>query len=752
MVYYTTVIYYILCTVFAFFNFGVFLYRKRRSYGYHVTAYALIAIANLGYLGLPIAIDRGFAILANDMAYVGGCFFPFVCFMICADLSGVNIPAYVRLPLALFSGFIMVLVLTSGFTDIFYKSIDIATDEYGITHLVKTYGPGHHLYIMMLVIYITALVALLIISFLRKNKTSWKTMTLLTVILFLNAAGYLLERLLRIQVEIVPVTYLLTELLLLVIYQRIDMYDMTSNVLHAWDRMKEYAYIVVDKKLNFIGASALAKQVFPELLAQKIDVPLSMDAHPTILNLLKRTEEVDRNNPKIKIASVEVEDRVFRAELNFLEGGFLAGGYILELFDITAERNFLHSIQDQNEKLRLAEEEAVKANHAKDSFLASMSHEIRTPINTILGMNELIGRESNEPSTLSYSKDIDTAGKMLLSLVNDILDFSKIRSGKFSLHLTNYESAKLICDSLSLLTERTGEKGLSLETDIDENIPKVLFGDDVRIKQIIVNLLTNAVKYTNEGTITFTAGGIRHGIGKVDLIICVKDTGIGIRSEDIGMIFDGFERLDEEKTRKIEGTGLGLAITKSLVNEMDGNIEVSSVYGEGSTFTVTIPQRIVDRAAMGPITDYEAGQAAIKSRASYNAVFTASDALVLAVDDNEMNLSVFKGLLKKTGIQIETAAGGNEAFAMSREKKYDIIFMDHMMPAPDGIETMHMIKDDPDNPNADTPFIALTANAISGADRMYMKEGFTGYLTKPVESKKLENMVMENLPKEKVRS
>ena len=752
MVHTAIILYYFVSAVLAFVIFGFFLNQKKRSNGYLVTVYALTAIANIGYLALAISFDNGSAIFANNVTYIGGCFFPFACFMICADLSGMTIPIYVELPMALLSCVTLVFVFSSGFTDTYYKSVDMVRDENNISHIVKTYGPGHNLYLVMLVVYVMSLMALLIISFLRKNKTSWKTMTLLSIILFLNALSYFLERALNLDIELVPLAYLITEIIFLVIYQRIDMYDMTANVLHAWDRMKEYAYIVVDKKLNFIGASALAKQIFPELLSQRIDAPLSEGIPPTIINLLKRTEDISRDNTKIKVASVEVEDRVFRAEINLLEGNFFASGYILELYDITAERNFLHSIQDQNEKLRIAEEEAVKANHAKDSFLAAMSHEIRTPINTILGMNELIGRESNENATLSYSKDIDTAGKMLLSLVNDILDFSKIRSGKFSLHLVNYESAKLLNDSLSLLTERTGEKNLSLETDIDENIPKILYGDDVRIKQIIVNLLTNAVKYTNEGTITFTAGGIRHGIGKVDLIICVKDTGIGIRPEDLKLIFEGFERLDEEKTRKIEGTGLGLAITKSLVNEMGGNIEVSSIYGEGSTFTVTIPQKIVDRSAMGPLTDYEAGQAAVKSRAAYNVVFTAKDALVLAVDDNEMNLSVFKGLLKKTGIRIETAAGGNEAFAMTREKKYDIIFMDHMMPAPDGIATLHMIREDPVNLNTETPVIALTANAISGAERMYMKEGFQGYLTKPVESKKLENMVMENLPKEKVRS
>ena len=752
MVHTAIILYYFVSAVLAFVIFGFFLNQKKRSNGYLVTVYALTAIANIGYLALAISFDNGSAIFANNVTYIGGCFFPFACFMICADLSGMTIPIYVELPMALLSCVTLMFVFSSGFTEIYYKSVDMVRDENNITHIVKTYGPGHNLYLFMLVVYVTSLMALLIISFLRKNKTSWKTMTLFSIILFLNALTYFLERALHLDIELVPLTYLITEIIFLVIYQRIDMYDMTANVLHAWDRMKEYAYIAVDKKLNFIGASALAKQIFPELLSQRIDAPLSEDIHPTIINLLKKTEDISRDNTKIKVASVEVEDRVFRAEINFLEGNSFTGGYILELYDITAERNFLHSIQDQNEKLKLAEEEAVKANHAKDSFLAAMSHEIRTPINTILGMNELIGRESNENSILSYSKDIDTAGKMLLSLVNDILDFSKIRSGKFSLHLVNYDSAKLLNDSLSLLTERTGEKNLSLETDIDENIPKVLYGDDVRIKQIIVNLLTNAVKYTNEGTITFTAGGIRHGVGKVDLIICVKDTGIGIRPEDLKLIFEGFERLDEEKTRKIEGTGLGLAITKSLVNEMGGNIEVSSVYGEGSTFTVTIPQKIVDRSAMGPLTDYEVGQAAVKSRAAYNAVFTAKDALVLAVDDNEMNLSVFKGLLKKTGIRIETAAGGNEAFAMTREKKYDIIFMDHMMPAPDGIATLHMIREDPVNLNIETPVIALTANAISGAERMYMKEGFQGYLTKPVESRKLENMVMENLPKEKVRS
>lgn len=422
---------------------------------------------------------------------------------------------------------------------------------------------------------------------------------------------------------------------------------------------------------------------------------------------------------------------------------------VTELNELRDAHKALDKITKLNREYERAKDEAVRANEAKSLFLSNMSHEIRTPINAVLGMNEMILRECTDKQLLSYASNIRSSGKTLLFLINDILDMSKIESGKMEIVKAEYKPEDLLMDLWNVIFLRAQEKGLAIRFSLDETLPCVLFGDDVRIKQIVTNLLTNAVKYTPQGEVEMTVAYERRGEEELALIISVKDTGMGIREEDMGKLFESFQRLDEEKNRNIEGTGLGMNITMSLLKLMDGEMKVESEYGKGSDFTVTIPQRIICNEPTG---DFEA----VRRRREQNLsglqqTFEAPEASVLVVDDNSMNLTVFQSLLKRTRMKITTADSGRRCLELVQKERYHMIFMDHMMPEMDGIETLHEIRKLTDCPNADTPVIVLTANALSGAREGYLREGFADFLTKPIDGDLLEETVERYLPKELVR-
>ena len=407
---------------------------------------------------------------------------------------------------------------------------------------------------------------------------------------------------------------------------------------------------------------------------------------------------------------------------------------------------------EKRERDRLIDvsERAVAASEAKSSFLSNMSHEIRTPINAVLGMNEMILRESADPAILSYSENIKAAGNTLLGLVNDILDFSKIEAGKIEIIPVDYDLSDVIHDLINLIAIKTDAKGLELKLDIDASIPNTLNGDEIRIKQIITNILTNAAKYTEKGSVTLklSCKNTDRDNNKVVIRVSVTDTGMGIKPEDMEKLFTKFERIEEEKNRRIEGTGLGMSITKSLLEVMGSELEVESTYGSGSTFSFDIEQKVVSWEQIG---DYERSyKVRQKKKEKYKEKLHAPDARVLVVDDNQVNLSVFRLLIKNTRIQTDTAESGEECLKKAADNAYDIIFLDHMMPGKDGTETLHELRDRKSGPNLNTPIICLTADAISGAREQYISAGFTDYLTKPIYPELLEKMLIEMLPKEKI--
>lgn len=407
---------------------------------------------------------------------------------------------------------------------------------------------------------------------------------------------------------------------------------------------------------------------------------------------------------------------------------------------------------------------AESANNAKSDFLANMSHEIRTPINAVLGMNEMIIRENHRAMELTasdpllvqeslenisvYAGDVKKAGHNLLAIVNDILDFSKIEAGRMDLLEAPYQLSSLINDINNMILFKAQDKGLKFNVEVDPTIPDELSGDEVRIRQIFTNLLNNAVKFTDKGSVSLKIRGKKIGDGKINLVITVWDTGIGIKPEDRDVLFNKFERLEMERNNTIEGTGLGLAITKRLVDIMNGTIEVESEYGKGSIFTVTIPQTV---SAEEPIGDFQARlKEHLPGDRPYKESFRAPDATILIVDDTRINLTVAVNLLKNTKMKIDTATSGADAVVMAAKTRYDMIFMDQRMPEMDGTEAFHKIREDEKSLSRDVPVVCLTADAVIGAKERYLAEGFSDYLTKPIDNYALEKMIIKYLPENKV--
>lgn len=426
---------------------------------------------------------------------------------------------------------------------------------------------------------------------------------------------------------------------------------------------------------------------------------------------------------------------------------------IFYIIGYRSERKFFVRLEEMKENerkkdyeakvLKLEKSAADSANKAKSNFLADMSHEIRTPINAILGMNEMILHESKESDTIDYATNIKNAGTTLLSIINTILDFSKIEDGKMSIVPAEFKTTDLINELVNSISERAKEKNLTLKLDIDENIPSGLLGDDVRISQVIMNLLTNAVKYTEEGYVMFRMENLGKVDGRNRILFSVKDTGIGIRREDIDKLSISFERVDEKKNRHIEGTGLGISIVTKLLDMMNSELQIKSEYGVGSEFFFELPIDVVDET---PIGKYDLNVKTPQKKVESHISIMAPKARVILTDDNEMNRKVAANLLKLFKIKPVLCSSGVETIEKMKTGEFDVMFLDHMMPEMDGIETLKYLQEM--SLVGDTKIIALTANAVVGAKEQYLRAGFDDYLSKPIDIPELETILRKHLPED----
>ena len=423
---------------------------------------------------------------------------------------------------------------------------------------------------------------------------------------------------------------------------------------------------------------------------------------------------------------------------------------VFSVFQIAMGVTMLYTRYRLHEQLDTAAKqhsEIEMLNKAQNSFFSNMSHEIRTPINTIIGLNEMILREDVSEEVAEDAANIKAAGKLLLNLINDILDMSKFQSGRMQLLYAPYHTGNMLSDIVGMLWIRAKEKKLDFHIDVSPEIPAELIGDEVRVKQILINVINNAIKYTKEGTVSLTVQSEMKEDKVCNMIYTVTDTGIGIKPEDIPYLFSAFKRVDEKVTKHIEGTGLGLSIVKQLVDLMGGKVTVNSVYTKGSTFIIEIPQRVEREGRVG---EYDFAKAGKRNKSDYIPKFEAPDARILVVDDNEANLMVVSKLLRDTKVRIDAVTSGAEALRKTLNIRYDVIFMDHLMPEMDGIECRRKIKEQTGGRCRDTSIVILTANADEENRALYARENFDGYLPKPVSGEELENELYSLLPKELV--
>ncbi|MBR6159998.1 MAG: response regulator [Lachnospiraceae bacterium] len=683
-------------------------------------------VTNLGYYFQLRSHSVDTYLAALNLSYAGRVWVAYALFMFITELVRIKIPYIVKVIMALFNVASYIIVITTKKTGLYYNIKGFQVRG-GFPFFVHEDSIWHHVWSAQLILYILYGIAALIVTY-KKEKNPTARRRLLMVFMAVLTMSILLVvnllKLLRITYvyDLTMLSFPIAAVFMLIAIFRYNLLD-TATLAREYviDRVSE-AIIAVDDTGEMSYSNEPALTIFPNL---------SDDPH-AVLDTVR--DAIDNNEP------IKLDDKIYTPEANVLGSCGENAGTIYTITDDTQHYLYMSRLEEQK---RMADE----ANRAKSAFLANMSHEIRTPISAVLGMDEMIIRESREKNIRSYAKDIKTAGRTLLSLINDILDFSKIEEGRMEILPTQYDLSSVINDLRNMILPRAQKKGLKFVLDVERQIPHILYGDEIRIKQVLLNLLTNAVKYTNEGQVSLTVGFSEADSDNIMLSFEIEDTGIGMKEEDMDRLFSPFSRIEEKRNRTIEGTGLGMSIVHQLLELMDSDLDVKSEYGKGSRFGFAIKQKVVNPEPMGDITARFSGE---DDGEVYHELFHAPDANILVVDDTEVNLSVICNMLKQTKVHIDTALSGKAALALAKDNHYDIALIDHMMPDMDGIETLHALKRG--TCCTDTVCIVLTANAVSGAREKYLGAGFDDYLSKPVDGRRLEKMMKKYLPEYKVRT
>ncbi len=704
----------------------VFRNLKNRLHAYLFLSCIATLVNSTGYAFMLTAKTEDVYYQALMTSWLGRVWITFSLFFFIAELCRFRVSLPVRIVLSLINVSTLVVIFTTRLTGLFYRNISFSMQG-DFPRFDYDNGPWHIFWAIPLTGYIIMALTILFRTLKKETNPIGKkrlhTMLLAMLTESIIVIVYMFElvplaKIYDLTMIGFPIGAVLTFVAIFK-YKLLDIETIARD--YVVDELSA-GVIAIDKDDNPVFYNKTAKNIFPGL---ESDIRAVMS---------KIKASIVNDSP------LSIGGRLYSPQEKPVERDGFDEGSILVLVDSTSHYRHIKELEEQRKI-------ANDANEAKSRFLASMSHEIRTPINSVLGMDEMILRESREEEIISYARDIQTSGRTLLSLINDILDLSKIEEGRMEILPTEYELASVINDMVNMIKGRAESKGLKFDVKVDEMVPDLLFGDEIRIKQIILNLLTNAVKYTHSGSVGFETGFRKISEDSIILEIRVTDTGIGMNSEDMEKLFAPYERIEEVRNRSIEGTGLGMSIVKNLLDLMGSSINVKSVYGEGSEFSFEIRQQVVNWEPLGDLAGRLESRQTEKS--VYHELFHAPKAEILIVDDTPVNLSVMEKLLRKTQVRTDTALSGKQALRLMENKSYDVVFIDHMMPEMDGIETLHRMKEMGDD-EKNGIYIILTANATSGAREMFLSEGFTDYLSKPIDSRLLEEMLKNYLPPSKV--
>ncbi len=695
----------------------------RKVLFFNASFFIFVLIANWGYYFFGRSETLEEALMAYRFVYVCGGLLTAFMMMLVFDACQIKAPKALRIGIYVFNSTVVALAMTMGYNNWFYvksgcELVPASQSANGVAYFAsKTYGPAHNAFYVMIYGYMIAGVVLLLVSLIRRKKLIYKNIFLMIFTYVITVLCYTVGKKIFVGFDPVPVSYAINAIFLIPITYNTSLYNLDEALLASVEKQEHHGYLLFDIHYKYVGCNPIAKRFIPEVDDQQLARTLKTDGS----GALKYVDQLIRNFDGVSESEyLSYDGKDIEISIQYIYKNDRKRGYIVRIADDSKRQEYIRQL------------DLISTN--KTNFLSNVSHEIRTPINAVLGMNEMILRESEEKKTREYATNIATSGQTLLQLINDVLDLSKIESGKMEVISTEYNLADIICNLEDMIRPLIKRDDLKLEVETAPNLPKRLYGDAVRVRQMATNILTNAVKYTESGTIRFMITGERDGDNFI-FRYAVKDTGRGIKEGEMGNLFNAFERVDQVRNSGIEGTGLGLAITKKFANMMGGEIYVESEYGVGSTFTIEVPQKVIGDELMGDYRD----SFKKTERKTYQESFHAPDAKVLVVDDVDMNLKVISLLLKKTQMQIVSCKSGRECIDLVQKEQFDLILLDHMMPELDGVETLKIMRENQYCDN--TPVIALTANVDVDAEARYLAWGFNGYLAKPVQPAMLEDML-----------
>ncbi len=689
-----------------------------------------VLIQNFGYLFEVTAPTMEAALVAVKMQYLGSLVMPicycYFVFMYCFEEAPIKLLKF----LAVIDAGLLVMVLTCDHHSIFYKQVEWQTTPQGHSYLYLVYGPGYVVFMVcaILIPYVMSLYALIRASA-RKGEDmidrKYSLILALSVLPVLALYAYV-TKLTRAYDFTPMVTGVVLSCVVILVWSR-KVYDFGSLASGTLLNSMSDGVIALDEKKRVVNYNPAAAAIFQELNSHAIGRSAA-----DIANFPKIAEGEEGQS------EFSLGDRFYQSHVEHISDRFdVMKGYVVVVLDMTEMRNRIEEIK----QVRI---QAEQANQAKSEFLANMSHEIRTPMNAIVGLSDIIMEESKGRKVYSYACDIKSASQNLLALINDILDLSKVEAGKMELVNKEYHIKSVVDEVINMMEGAASKKGILLKCEYDMSVPCRYRGDDGRVRQILINLLNNGLKFTKEGYVKLSVSGVPgENPGTERLHMEVEDTGCGIKEEDLEKIFENFSQVDARQNRTAEGTGLGLSISRRLVELMGGSIRVESVYGEGTTFILEIVQKIVDQRSLAEVP------VEIVKKEEELKLFVADDYRVLVVDDNLVNRKVAKGFLRPYGFTIDEAGSGREAVDKVSQTRYDIIFMDHMMPEMDGIEAVQIIRRDCGENGRLPVIIALTANAMEGVREMFLKEGFQDFITKPLDKKTLNEALLRWIPKQR---